>query len=164
MIKLTAEKARKLFSYDKESGLLTRRVTVGRRGEVGDVIRRSTPNGYHCVGVDWKVYQVHRVIYLIVTGAWPDKIDHINGDRKDNRWENLRSVDVATNSKNQKRYSNNKSGIQGVYLRKNAKTWIVYIGVKGNRLILGRFSSFFEACCARKSAEATHGYHENHGR
>ena len=98
-------------------------------------------------------------------GQFPqNETDHINGEREDNRWDNLRSVDAGENSKNTKKRSDNTSGIQGVHWAKRNKHWHVYINEKGGRTNLCYTHDFFEACCVRKSAELEYGFHQNHGR
>lgn len=106
-----------------------------------------------------KSMPAHRIIWEMVYGECPDVIDHINGDKHDNRLVNLRNVDRAENMRNRKLNKRNKSGINGVSTRKDGK-WLVVIRTK----YIGLFDNFFEACCARKSAEYKAGFHENHGR
>ena len=107
----------------------------------------------------------HRVIWAIVHGRWPeDEIDHINGDKLDNRAENLRSVTGVANRRNMPTQANNTSGITGINRR--GVSWIVRIGVgsRGKRLHIGSFKCFALALKSRKDAEAQYGYHRNHGR
>jgi hypothetical protein len=48
---------------------------------------------YRAIRVDGGLYLEHRVIWLLVTGVWPEGvIAHVNGDGHDNRWNNLRHV------------------------------------------------------------------------
>lgn len=102
----------------------------------------------------------HRLIWAMVTGAWPDlQIDHINGDRTDNRWFNLRHVDNRTNSKNQKRRATNTSGHNGVFWMKSAKKWSAKVGA----LYLGVFASKEAAIAAQRDAAARAGYTASHG-
>ena len=122
-------------------------------------------DGYVVINIDGKRIYAHRIAYLFITGNWPEKdIDHINGIRDDNRWENLRVVNCQENSKNQKIRKNNTSGVTGVSWYKNYQKWLVRIHDHNGRSIkLGYFEDFFEAVCRRKSAELDYGYHENHG-
>ena len=107
----------------------------------------------------------HRVAYLFMTGEWPqDEIDHINGNRLDNRWENLRVVSKEENRKNQKINNRNTSGATGVSWSKEENKWIVKISVNKKQITLGYFNNFNEAVKVRKKAEVEYGYHENHGR
>lgn len=110
-------------------------------------------------------YRAHHVIWAMVHGAWPkDDIDHINGDRSDNRIENLRDVCRQENSRNASRSRNNKSGVTGVFWYKNYGMWKVEIGINYKNKCVGYFRSFDEAVAARRNAEMKHGFHENHGR
>lgn len=110
-------------------------------------------------------FYAHRLIWAIQTGAWPEQdIDHINGDRADNRWGNLRAVDRKTNSRNARRRSTNTSGMMGVKWQPGLDKWRAQIMVDGRNIALGCFDDFDEACAARKAAERRYGFHENHGR
>jgi hypothetical protein len=118
-------------------------------------------SGYRWGRVMNKVCIAHRIIWLLHTRTWPlHQIDHINGDRLDNRIVNLRDVTPAENCKNQKMRSTNKSGIQGVCWFKTRGMWVAYIG----KTTLGYFHSAADAAAVRRAAEVERGFHENHGR
>lgn len=107
----------------------------------------------------------HRVAWLLTYGEWPEEeIDHINGDRADNRIRNLRSVTRRGNSLNRKRNSNNSSGVCGVSFHKHSRRWAACIIINGKNVWLGRFKTIDEAVAVRKAAEREHGFHPNHGR
>ena len=91
-------------------------------------------------------------------------MDHINGNRRDNRIENLRVVTVAENNKNLKTFKTNKSGRMGVHFDKSCRRWRAYIRYNGKRRHIGLYGSFEEASKARAKAEIKYGYHPNHGR
>lgn len=110
-------------------------------------------------------YPAHRVIWAIYHGTTPPgEIDHINGDGLDNRIENLRCVTRSENAKNRPLRHENRSGISGVTWAQKHKRWAVTVRIDGVQKSLGEFEDFFEAVCARKSAEFVYGYHANHGR
>lgn len=109
--------------------------------------------------------RLHNVIWAWHTGDrfWGDlEVDHIDGNTLNNRIENLRLVTTSQNQKNTKRQSNNTSGLMGVV--KNKDGWAVRAHYNKERIHLGRFTDFFEACCVRKSAELKYGYSPTHGR
>lgn len=120
--------------------------------------------GYVVVGLDGRVYRAHRVIWAIVTGRWPSKdIDHVNLDRRDNRWENLRDVEYLDNSHRQSRRTDNKSSVTGVHYHSGKGKWCAQIGGGKLRVSLGTFDSFEEAVAARQAANIKYGYAYNHG-
>lgn len=121
-------------------------------------------NGYRIGTIFGRNYPAHRVLWLLHTKRWPKNIDHINGDRADNRLVNLRSVSHAENMKNRWQSKRNTSGVTGVHwLAKNRK-WAATIGTEGQLVYLGCFTDIADAVTARKAAEAKYGFHENHGR
>lgn len=91
-------------------------------------------------------------------------IDHINGDKEDNRLINLRECDHRTNGRNCKRSVKNTSGITGVRMDKRIQKWVAEIKIDGTGRHLGSFDTIEEAAAARKGAEKVSGFHANHGR
>ena len=139
---VTAERLRELISYNPETGVFTR--LVGRRGggKVGDIVGSINGSGYVRICVDYRSYQGHRLAWLYVHGVWPiDQIDHINGQRDDNRICNLRDVTRAQNMRNQRRPSvNNSSGFLGVSWSKEKLSWVAQITINGRTRSLGKYS------------------------
>lgn len=131
----------------------------------GKEITYINADGYVMVGLLGKRIYLHRLIWLREYGEWPDQVDHINGNRSDNRLCNLRNVTNQENSRNSKRNKNNTSGQTGVYFNKRANKWQSYIyDREGNSIYLGLFERFEDAVAVRKAAEIKYGYHERHGR
>lgn len=108
--------------------------------------------------------RAHQVIWCMVHGEWPDVIDHIDGDKLNNRIENLRSVSQFENMRNTKLPSDNTSGAIGVFFDARTNRWQAQISENGKTKFLGRCADFGEAVALRKHAEARLGYHPNHGR
>jgi len=106
----------------------------------------------------------HRVAFAMHYGRWPNKfIDHINGNRIDNRICNLREVTQTENARNCKLQSRNKSGVTGVHFNKISSKWVATIHANAKVISLGSFENFSDAVERRKNAEFSLGYHENHG-
>ena len=122
-------------------------------------------SGYVLIQINGKHYRAHRLAWLASTGSWPcQKIDHINGDKLDNRIINLRDVSTLENNRNMPLLVNNKSGRVGVSWYSARSEWVAHIKVDGRQKILGRFKSKDLAIAARESAERELGFHPNHGR
>jgi hypothetical protein len=123
------------------------------------------PKGYIHVGIHGVVYRAHRIVFAMANGFWPTgEVDHIDGNRCNNRPSNLRDVAPSDNAKNQKLRVSNTSGCMGVSFNKDRGQFVVRASSGGQRVFLGYFATREEAIAARRSAEATFGYHENHGR
>jgi len=121
--------------------------------------------GYVLIKLSGRMFRAHRVAWAIHHGAWPaDHLDHINGDRVDNRMVNLREATNRENNKNQKLRCDNTSGVVGVYWDKRSAKWWARIKVDRKSIHLGYFDSIEDAAAARAEAEIKYDFHENHGR
>lgn len=124
----------------------------------------KTQNGYLKIGVLRRQFLTHRVAWAIVHNEWPEhEIDHINGNRADNRMENLRSVTAQVNRRNAARRANRDMHV-GVTFCKRLKKWIARITVSNVTYHIGVFATVEEAVTARKDWEYKLGFHPNHGR
>lgn len=114
---MNAARLRELLHYEPTTGWLTWRVHSSGRPKPGERAGGLQGLGYRAIGVDYKKYLEHTLIWLWMIGEWPTKeIDHINGDKSDNRWENLREATRSEQGHNKPRGVAGKSGFPGVYL------------------------------------------------
>lgn len=108
-----------------------------RAGRVAGCISGS---GYNTIGVCGRLYQAHRLAWLCVYGRWPvGDIDHINGDRADNRISNLREATRSQNNCNRGATSANTSGYKGVFFKKHGSRWQAQIKINGRIKHIGYF-------------------------
>lgn len=106
----------------------------------------------------------HRVVWAMTHGRWPVGVDHINGDRTDNRPANLREADQAANMKNTKVRSDSPTGAAGVWRLRGSGLWRARIKSGGVSHDLGAFETKAAAVAARRDAMQRLGFHLNHGR
>ena len=106
------------FEYNPLTG------TLYRNGKPTGCVTRK---GYLLVGYNYSTYLAHRLVYVWCTGALPaDEVDHIDGNRTNNCYWNLRQANTAQNSRNKKRtkgYTKNKNGTYTAQIMVNYK-WI----------------------------------------
>jgi len=120
--------------------------------------------GYKVGNINGSMFRAHRVAWALHYGVDPkNQIDHINGDRKDNRIENLRVVTNQQNSWNQKLRSTNTSGYNGVSWCKMTNSWLARAVVDGVEHRIGYFSTPEDARDARLEFNKSIGFHQNHG-
>ena len=166
MPKLTHSVLQKYFTYSPNTGEFHRLVIRDRWGNETPIVKKVgtlREDGYLEINIFGNVYKSHRLAWFYMTGMWPNEIDHINGDRKDNAWCNLREVDKHANMKNRGLNYNNMSGTSGIAWFKQTQQWRARINFNNQRISLGLFDTLDEAVAARKGAERLLGYHENHG-
>ena len=137
-LEVSQERVLELFKY--EDGKLFQRsnnqpakiyVTKGHR--------------YARIKFDKREFKLHRIIFLYHHGYLPDIIDHINGDRYDNRIENLREANTYQNRQNSRIYSTSKSGVKNVYFDARSNKWRVSFSINGKRKNFGIYSDLEEA-------------------
>lgn len=138
---------RQLLNYDPETGVFIWAVHRNTNKVLGQVVGFVNSKGYRVIKIGEKAYKAHRIAFLWMTGQFPlDQVDHINGDKSDNRWCNLRE---ASNGENQRNVSR-----RGVSLHHGK--WRVSIQVDGERITVGRYDSEVEAMAAYASAKRLH--------
>lgn len=121
-------------------------------------------HGYREGAIHRVNFTAQRVVYAIVHGFWPNGvIDHIDGDRLNNRVENLRDVPQSINLRNASGKSNNTSGETGVSFRPGRGKWRARVMVDGVERSLGHFNTKEEAIAAHKAAMRQDGFTERHG-
>jgi hypothetical protein len=140
------------YRYERDTGRFIRIIRTGARGAVGSMAGSIDRQGYCRIWVHDRLHAAHRLAWLYVTGEIPDCIDHINGARSDNRWENLRSVSRSVNLQNQRRArSDNKLGALGV--RVSGSGFDARIWVNGRGMTIGTFRTIDEASQAYVNAK-----------
>jgi hypothetical protein len=133
---------KELVSYDPETGIFTRLVRTSNKVKVGDVVGARNSHGYLFVNVCGKRYAAHRLAWYYVHGQWPDAdIDHINGNKADNRIVNLRAATRSQNCANTPVRRNSKSGLKGVRWQEHAGKWKAQIKDRDGSRHLGYFDS-----------------------
>ena len=151
------------IAYNPATGDFTWKVSRGTV-KAGDSAG-SISDGYLRIKFSGQRVFAHRLAWLFMYGRMPkDQIDHIDGDRTNNRITNLREVDHKTNHRNLRISPFNTSGVMGVGWHKPDQRWQARIKVDGLLMHLGNFADWFDAVCARKAAEAVYGFHKNHGK
>lgn len=162
---INQKELKELFRYDNNSGNLIRLKKIGASKPIGTTLGSIDGKGYLNCQLFKIQYKVHRLIWLYHYGEFPNEnIDHIDGNRINNRIENLREASLQENVKNLSIDKRNKTGVTGVIKSRWANSFEASISVNKKQIHLGTFRTLNEAIIARKNAENKYGYHENHGK
>lgn len=174
---VTAEMVREFLAYEPSTGALTWRAraqswfatdrahAIWNARFAGKPAGHLNDIGYMQVRILYHSFYTHRLIWALMTGAWPpEEVDHIDHDRANNVWSNLRLAGPLENRKNQTRRRNNTSGITGVSWHpttgdSRAGKWMVRVGKE----YIGIFEDLAEATAICKAEQEARGFHENHG-
>ena len=146
----SADLVRSLLNYDPETGVFSWRVARGAGVKPGD-IAGSITRGYRYIHILKRAYLAHRLAFVVMTGEWPPaEVDHVNCERDDNRWLNLRA---ATRSDNLANSRVRRTGLKGVSTV--GDRWRAEIRRFGVRRHLGCFATEQEAHAAYMTAAST---------
>ena len=145
---------RSVFTYEPDTGVVRWKIRKANRlrGSIAGSVKLS---GYRYIGIDRWQMRAGRVIWALSTGRFPEhEVDHIDGNRDNNRWSNLRVVTHRQNAFNRGMYSNNTSGYKGVskVASTGGKCWHASIGIERKRIVLGRYKTPREASVAYELA------------
>ncbi len=155
---INQKKLKEILNYNLETGIFTWKVKQAyNRPTIGKVAGTKTVTGYIRFRYDKREYLAHRLAWLYVHGEYPKVIDHLNGRRDDNRFENLRNTTTKGNAKNRKLGCNNTSGHAGISYQTKQKSWLVTIGNE----YVGFFKDKTLAIEARNKAEIDNCYIQN---
>ena len=172
----TQEYLNECFRYDQKTGYLfwkfrprshfnTLHTMNAVNGRFANAISGSPDTcGYIMVTVNGKKRLAHRLIWCLITGAYPpNQIDHINHNPADNRIINLRLATGEENQRNQSLNCKNTSGFTGVTWNKAGQKWKAQFRINGECIFLGYFTDKSEAIKSREKANIKYGFHPNHG-
>lgn len=151
--------------YDPLTGIFTRNHKAAKNRGKPFLEKPDKYTKYHVTLVKGRTVTATQIAWILMTGNLPiNFIDHIDGNKSNNKWSNLREVTESENSRNQKLPSTNKTGVIGVFKNKQGKFCTAIRGFDNKRVYLGTFSTLEEATKVRKKAEIKYKYHKNHGR
>lgn len=143
--------------YDAVSGNFAWNIKAGVRFNIGTIAGYVTGRGYRAIKYNGKTYAAHRLAWLYYYGRWPKyEIDHMNGNKLDNRIANLRDVPHIENTHNRVEHRNGK--LIGIYFNKAARLWHARISVKGRVVSLGYYKTADTAYEAYRKAAKEVGY------
>jgi hypothetical protein len=151
-----------LFNDGKQSAYHNQAIWNGRFAGK-PALSCADARGYLTGNLFGRAVKAHRIAWEIFYSHPPrGEIDHINGNRQDNRISNLRDVSHAENGKNLRLKANNTTGITGIRKRPSGR-WAATISPGGKNVTLGTFDTLGEAKKAREIGEREYGFHPNHG-
>ncbi len=159
---LTAAEVRAALDYDPKNGTFTRRWQADKSVQwnahyPGKSAGTRTHEGYIQISVNDRRYRAHRLAWLHFHGEWPDgEIDHIDGDRANNRIANLRLATRSQQTANARRRKTNTTGYKGVSFSRLDGCYRAYIKHEGRSQCLGKFDTPEEAHAAYVAAAQEH--------
>ena len=150
------------FEYKDGHLCWKKRSSFASRITVGDKAGNINCTGYVHIIFKGYCYKEHRLIWLMFNNDIPKYLDHINGNRSDNRIENLRPANQNENNQNAKKRKDNTSGVKNVSFDKGRKKWIVRVQINKKTKYLGCYDDLELA--ALVAEEARNKYHKEFAR
>lgn len=162
---LTPQLIKQVLNYDAStghliwtSGLHSKRMLPGSRA--GSLVKKS---GYRQISFLGNTYPEHRFIWFMQTGEWPEQVDHIDQDRSNNKWSNLRAVTKAENARNRSRNPHSKVGEVGIWYNMSTFKYVAEITFDGKKVFQKSYDNIEDAVRERKAKALELGFHDNHG-
>ncbi len=162
--------AKKFFRFNKKKGIFTWKIHPPTHNphcvKGGFAGCYDKDSGYYVIVFGYKKYKAYRLAWVWVYGLdnQPERLDHIDGNRRNNAITNLRPASASQNCHNRKIASNNTSGVKGLYFIKKKKLWRAAITFEGRVKYIGSFKLLEDAKAAiAKSRELLHNDFCNHG-
>lgn len=154
---ITQEELKKYVTYDPETGLFRSTGSKYSNKKEGEIVGSThKTKGYVYLTLKGKTYRAQRVVFLYMTGKRPsNQVDHINQNKTDNRWVNLREATPVQNCHNRPLYKTNSSGHTGVVWHKQSHKWMVLCRSSGKQYYGGLFESLEEAALKAKEIYGT---------
>lgn len=149
--RISAERLREALYYDPNSGEFSWKQKTSIRSKVGKTAGLSCKADYQRISIDNRRYKAHHLAWLYMTGEWPNGIvDHKDGQKSNNRWDNLRIATPRENRANSPVNANNKCGRKGVH--KVGRKWRALLQTTDERMHLGYFECLDSAAAAYEDA------------
>ena len=158
---ITQELLKEKFTYDGEN-LVWKKTRASTK--IGKKAGTTKAEGYRQIAIGKVCALEHRLVFMYVHGYMPNEIDHINGNRADNRIENLRECTPSINNRNSKMPSTNKSGVKGVFWDNSENKWHGRVWANGKFAFSRCYEKLEDAAQAvREAREIHHGEYAHHG-
>ena len=150
------------FLFDYKDGELYWKFSLSCKSPKGTIAGSIKHDKYRRIGLNKKSYLAHRLIFMMHYGYMPEIVDHIDGNRLNNRIENLREATKSQNSHNQKLSKKNTSGYKNVTWNERKEKWLVNVRVHSMDFHIGYFDDIELADLAAQ--EARDKYHKEFAR
>jgi hypothetical protein len=159
---ITQQEALNAFEY--REGKLYWKYVKSIAIKTGDEAGANDGYGYRVIRFNNKLYRAHHLVYLMFNGVLPNRIDHINSNRSDNRIENLRIATDSENNCNKTKQSNNTTGYKNVRWHERIKKYEVSVQINKERKYIGVFEDLELAdLVAQEARNKFHKEYANHG-
>lgn len=140
--RVTFSYLQEILSYSPDNGQWRCKKAYSPQSYPGKKVGWMHDQGYCCLTINNKKYKLHILAWFYMTGVWPKvDIDHIDNNRSNNKWLNLREATPSQNGANSLLNTNNTSGYKGVSWNKIRQKYEVYIKIGYTKKHLGLYKT-----------------------
>jgi hypothetical protein len=158
---MTQDELKELLEY--KQGVLIAKTKYADKVIVGKAVGCMNSLGYIQVRIKNKTYYAHRLVFLYHHGFLPESVDHIDGNKSNNRIENLRAASLHQNNYNVKTPQSNKSGVKNVHWNKKNNNWNVTLAANNKSMYFGAFDDLeLASLVAQEARNLYHGEYACH--
>ena len=158
---ITQEQLKELVEY--KDGFLFAKVKWANKISMGFPLGSKNKDGYLQFSIQRKKHYVHRLVFLYHYGFLPESVDHIDGDKSNNRIENLRAASLHQNNYNVKTRKSSKSGFKNVNWNKKNNNWNVTLAANNKSMYFGAFDDLeLASLVAEEARNLYHGEYACH--
>lgn len=154
----TQKELKEILDYNSNTGIFIWKTKPSRQIKKGQIAGSDHHSGYIFITISKKKHAAHRLAFLYMTGSIPEVVDHIDRNKTNNKWNNLREATQSNNCCNRIKSKNKSSMYKGVFFKNDGRKnpWIARIMINKKYVTIGSFNNEIDAAKAYDKKAISH--------